>query len=334
VRPRVSFVLPCYNYARYLSDCLKSIFGQEGERDFEVIAVDDGSSDDTQEVLKRFADPRLKVLVHSVNQGHVATINEGLAAARGEFIARIDPDDRYRPYFLAVTLDKFRSFPDVGLVYGDAAVIDESGVERARRSDRIHGGRDFRGNEFLSLLEENFICSPTAIARREAWLKALPVPEGLAFHDWYFTLLMAREHDFYYVNHVLADYRVHALNHHGRIVSDKSEESSIFRLLDQIFAEKEKNQELEAAKGNLKPRIYGAHHLTLATKYFGLGMYRDSRRCYLRSIRLRPSYLFEPALLRRLAATYMGRRGYAQAKELLKPVLGTGAAHDSAAGDP
>src|SRR5204862_51821 len=82
--PLVSFVIPCYNYGRFLSDCLNSIFIQEGNYNFEIIAVDDASTDDTLEVLERFRDPRLRVMRHERNKGHVKTVNEGLAAARGE----------------------------------------------------------------------------------------------------------------------------------------------------------------------------------------------------------------------------------------------------------
>src|SRR4051794_9364967 len=121
--PDVTFIVPCYNYGRYLGDCLSSIFAQEGGATFEIIAIDDASSDDTLAVLSRFADPRLRVARHAINQGHGTTITAGLQLARGRYVARIDPDDRYRNDFLAVTLPKLERFPDVGLVYGDAALI-------------------------------------------------------------------------------------------------------------------------------------------------------------------------------------------------------------------
>src|SRR6266516_262553 len=78
--PLVSFVVPCYNYGQSLADCLRSIFGQEGGYDFEVIVVNDGSTDNTQQILHTFADPRLRVSIHLVNRGHVTTINAGVVA--------------------------------------------------------------------------------------------------------------------------------------------------------------------------------------------------------------------------------------------------------------
>lgn len=319
--PTVSFVVPSYNYGHYLGDCLESILNQEKHSDFEIILIDDGSTDNTQEVLKHFTDPRLRVITHPVNRGHAVTVNEGLSQAKGQFIARIDPDDRYRPYFLCETLEKFSAYPDVGLVYGDAALINERGEITEERSDRLHGGRDFKGNEFLKLLEMNFICSPTVIARREAWLKTLPVPPHLAFHDWYFTLMMAREYDFYYIHRVLADYRVHSLNHHSKVIQEKTEESSVFWLLDQLFAEPEKTVEKERRKRNVQRQVYGAQYLTLADKYFGFGMNADARRCYLKAFLLRPHYLLNLALLRRFAATLIGRKIYEVTKSCFKSAL-------------
>jgi glycosyltransferase involved in cell wall biosynthesis len=313
--------VPCYNYGRYLRDCLDSIFHQQGAYDFEVIAIDDCSTDDTQDVLRSYADPRLRVITHARNMGHVATINEGLRETRGTFVARIDPDDRYRLDFLVATLNKFETFPEVGMVYGDAAVIDDQGRINSERSDTVHDGRDYKGNELVRLLEKNFICAPTVIARREAWLNALPVPSGLAFNDWYFTLMMARHYEFYYVNQVLADYRVHATNHHTKIVRDKSEEPSIRWLLDRIFHETEYNLRLELQKQRSRKRIYGTHYLVLADKYFGSQMDSDAQRCYLQALRHCPHFLFQPGLVRRLVGTFIGRTRYEQSKSIVKSIL-------------
>src|SRR5213593_15129 len=155
--PHISFVIPCFNYGRYLADCLNSIFEQEGDFDFEVIVIDDASTDNTVAVIESFADSRVRIIRHSTNRGHVLTINEGLDRARGAFIARIDPDDRYRSHFLSVAMEIFSRFPDVALVYGDAALMNDRGEITAHRCDRLHGGRDFKGIEFVTLLEENHI---------------------------------------------------------------------------------------------------------------------------------------------------------------------------------
>lgn len=317
MQPLVSFVIPCYNYGRFLPDCLNAIYRQEGGYDFEIVAVDDCSADNTLEVLEQFRDSRMTILRHAKNQGHVITVNEGLAAARGEFVARIDPDDRYRPWFLSTLLPRFAEYPDVAFVYGDAALMDAGGVLGVPSTDRLHGGRDFKGNEMCALLLENHICAPTGIGRREAWLEAMPVPAHLAFNDWYFNLMMARRHDFCYVHRVVADYRVHPANHHVKIVLDKSEEPSIRYLLDYIFSIVETDPAQEARKRAFRGRAYAAQYRCLADKYFGAGLQSDARRCYLEAMRFLPSTAFSPTVLRRIAATFLHPETYTAAKKAL-----------------
>jgi glycosyltransferase involved in cell wall biosynthesis len=314
--PLLSVVIPSFNYARFLGDCLSSIFGQVDAPPFEVVLVDDGSTDETPEVLELYADPRLRVVRHEQNRGHVATINEALPLARGEFIARIDPDDRYRPHFLATVCRILEAHPDVGFVYGRAAIIDDRGVETGSITAAPHEG-DFHGSEFIRLLERNFICAPASAGRREAWAEHLPVPDGLAFHDWYFSLLIARRHPFYFVDDVIADYRVHAANHHTRVSKDGSEERSIFWLLDRVFDGTDDASLFQPTKDSVARRVYGAHYLDLANKYFGFGRNDDARRCYLAAIRLRPAYLSDPGIARRLGATVIGREMYDRTKALL-----------------
>ncbi len=324
--PLVSFVVPCYNYARYLGECLKSIFGQEGGHDFEIVAVDDGSTDGTRQVLHSFADPRLRVITHQRNLGHAATINEGLNYARGLLIARIDPDDRYKPAFLSMAIEKFRAFPEIGLVYGNVALIDAEGKVTLEAADRAHGGKDFKGNEFLRLLEKNFICSASVIARREAWQQVPPVPQRLAFHDWYFTLMMARRFEFYYVDRVIADYRVHEANYHAKIAREKREEASIFWLLSQIYRERETNPDLERAKQRIKKRVWASHYVDIGEKYFGFEMYRDARRCYLTIVCYQPGLLVRSDLLRHVCATLIGQKLYEGIKRVVRSIFrGNGA---------
>jgi glycosyltransferase involved in cell wall biosynthesis len=318
----ISFIVPCYNYARFLPECVESILKLDGDFEWELVLIDDASTDNTQEVIRSFSDPRMRVIAHPVNFGHARTMNEGLRAARGEFIARIDPDDRYRPSFLTAVMGKFEAFPEVGLVYGDVALINERGQITVERCDREHGGRDFKGNELVRLLERNFICAPSVIARREAWLRVAPVPQQLAFNDWYFTVMMARAHEFYYVDEVVAEYRLHGANHHSMIARDKAEEASIVWVLDRVFGSAESNPEIERAKREARGRIYGAQYLEMADKYFGCSHERDARRCYLSALRHRPAFLGHSGLLRRLAATCIGRRWYQRLKSVARNILG------------
>ncbi|HYE96788.1 MAG TPA: glycosyltransferase [Rubricoccaceae bacterium] len=316
--PLVSFVVLSYNFEAFLPECLASILAQRGGYPFEVVVVDDASTDGTAALLGAFDDPRIRVIRHTQNLGHARTVEDGLHAARGRYVARIDGDDRYRPDFLEMVVPILERHPEVGLVYGDAALIDAAGRETAPCTDTAHGGRDFKGNELVALLECNFICAPTVIARREAWRAALPVPSFLAFHDWYFTLSIARTYAFYYVHRVLADYRVHGSNMHARTIRDRTEVPSIFWMLDKVYAESEADPALERAKQAARRQVYGRHCVTYADKYFGVGYDGEARRLYLDALRYRPAYALNAGLLRRLAATFIGRARYERAKALLR----------------
>ena len=147
------------------------------------------------------------------------------------------------------------------------------------------------------------------------------MPDGLAFNDWYFNVMMARRCEFYYLDRVLADYRVHAENHHARVTRDKTEESSIFFILERVFSETEASQTLEDAKRRARRRIYERQYLRLADKYFGMAMNSDARRCYWAAARHHPRCLLNAGVQRRLAATIVGRERYELGKTLVRGAL-------------
>jgi glycosyltransferase involved in cell wall biosynthesis len=320
--PLISFVVPCYNYARYLPDCLDGIFSQQGGFDYEVIAVDDGSKDNTLEVLGRHASPRLRVIAHEKNQGHIVTVNRGLREARGKYVVRVDPDDRHRGCFLTETVPILERHPEVGLVFGDVALINERGEITLPNVGSEFGAGDRKGNELTRILRKNYICAPTVIARREAWMEAWPVPDGLAFNDWYFNVMLARRHEYYYRDKVLADYRVHGANHHHTVVVNKTEEPSVMWVLKKVYSEVEADPALESAKRTAKHLVYASHYQDFARKYFSVGHYADSRRCYLRAASFQPTLLLRAEVLRHLFGTFVGKRIYESCKAGLRWVEG------------
>lgn len=115
----VCVVVPCFNYARFLPEAVGSALGQDGV-EVEVIVVDDASTDDSLAVARSLAesDSRVRVLAHERNAGPVATFNDGLALATGEFLVRLDADDLLTPGSLRRSVDVVRALPTVGLVYG------------------------------------------------------------------------------------------------------------------------------------------------------------------------------------------------------------------------
>lgn len=113
----ISILLPYYNAAFSLEGCLGSIIRQSWPS-FEVVAVNDGSSDDGPVILSRYAesDPRIKGFSFNRNKGIVAALNAGLEQCRGDWIARMDADDRMRPDRLRLQLEYMKSYPDVDIL--------------------------------------------------------------------------------------------------------------------------------------------------------------------------------------------------------------------------
>ncbi|MCR2823919.1 glycosyltransferase family 2 protein [Microbacterium sp. zg.Y909] len=115
----MSVVIPCYNYAAFITDAIDSARTQTAVS-VDIIVVDDYSSDDSAEVVAAIVarDPRVRLIRHDRNQGPVRTFNDGLALARGDFIVRLDADDLLTPGSLGRAAAVAEAFPSVGLVYG------------------------------------------------------------------------------------------------------------------------------------------------------------------------------------------------------------------------
>jgi len=115
----VSVILPTYNRAHLVGRAIQSVLNQT-YRDFELIVVDDGSADETEEVVKGFNDPRIRYIRHEINKGSAAARNTGIRAARGEYLAFQDSDDEWLPKKLDLQMNIFSKTPkDVGIVYTD-----------------------------------------------------------------------------------------------------------------------------------------------------------------------------------------------------------------------
>ena len=125
----LSVIVPVYNRASFLGDALASLFAQT-HRDFELILVDDGSTDDSVAIARAFGDPRLRVVSHERNRGIPAARNTGLAAAQRDYIAWLDSDDIARADRLARQLAFLRANPDIALVGSCAGKIRKDGSKR------------------------------------------------------------------------------------------------------------------------------------------------------------------------------------------------------------
>ena len=116
-KPKISVILPTYNREAMLPNALDSILNQTFP-DFELIVINDGSIDNTQKILEKYAakDKRIKIINHEKNKGIVCGLNEGLEQAKGEYIARMDDDDISYPKRFEIQLAYMQEHPDVAIV--------------------------------------------------------------------------------------------------------------------------------------------------------------------------------------------------------------------------
>ena len=124
--PKVSVVIPAYNVAAFIEDAINSVLGQT-YHDFEVVVVDDGSPDETASIVKRFDDPRIR-LVSQSNRGLSGARNTGIRYAQGEYVAFLDADDLWRPEKLEEHVRHLDNNPEIGVSYSTSQFIDEDGA--------------------------------------------------------------------------------------------------------------------------------------------------------------------------------------------------------------
>lgn len=143
-QPRVSVVIPAYNQADFIGKSIQSVLSQT-YTDFEIIIVNDASSDRTTEVIKQFKNPRLQYIEHEENRGLPATRNSGMRASAGEYIALLDADDFFHPEKLQTHVEFLNSHPDVGVSYNPRFDLNHSAetVRGLWRPPRSVGLRDF-----------------------------------------------------------------------------------------------------------------------------------------------------------------------------------------------
>ena len=128
--PLVSIVTPSYNQGRFLESTIRSVLEQEYPN-IEYILVDGGSTDGSIDIIQRHSD-RFAWWVSEKDKGQTDAINKGFSHAQGDILAWINSDDTYEPYAVSEAVDFLRAHPEVGLVYGDANFIDETGGVIAR----------------------------------------------------------------------------------------------------------------------------------------------------------------------------------------------------------
>jgi glycosyltransferase involved in cell wall biosynthesis len=210
--PLFSVVMPTYNGEKYLPRALESLL-QQNDPSMEVIAVDDGSSDQTVEILKSYEGRlNIKVVLRPHQGNWVVSTNEGLRQAQGRYVGFLHQDDFWLPHRLSRLREVMSAHPALPVYLHAVRFVDEHecslGLWRCPLPDRSPVPPS---TWFPRLLVQNFIAIPAPIFVRALFERMGPLKEELTYTaDWAFWLRLATENSACYLNEPLAAFRIHS----------------------------------------------------------------------------------------------------------------------------
>lgn len=221
---KISIILASYNYAQYIQEAIESVIAQSYP-DWELIIVDDGSSDNSVEIIKFYCekDDRIKLFQHQncANKGLIQTILLGLEHSKGEWVAFLESDDVFNQNNLSQKIKiieegKRERRQEVKLIFNKVNFLWESDVrkkEKAKKFEKIQkklSAMKFPKNMFYDLSSNNLLLTFSAVmVKKDVLLSSdfnSPYDSSL---DWWLWILIALKNDFYYVDEPLTNWRIH-----------------------------------------------------------------------------------------------------------------------------
>ena len=275
--PVVSVIIPAHNSAAFIADAIDAVRAQTF-REYEIIAVDDGSTDRTQDVLRRFPEVRS---ARQPNRGAAAARNAGIGLARGEFVAFLDADDLWLPDKLARQLDFIAAHPEVGLLFADAAEWRGDTVEKPSILSTMAFGADASSQTpiddvFRKLLIENFIPTSTVLVRRSCFAAAGLFDVSLPnVEDREMWLRLAAAVPVACVPQVLARKRSHDANISTRVEHALRSRIRVWQQCRRRFP--------GLAPASLYDRLLAGTYQQLGYMHLARGEGRNARRCAVAS---------------------------------------------------
>jgi len=277
---KVSIIIPTCNRAHLIGRAIRSVLNQT-YKNFELIIINDGSTDNTEEVVRGFKDSRIIYLELKENRGTSAVKNIGIKASKGIYVAFLDDDDQWLSEKLEKQIDKIEKSPEIKIIYCGYRLLNEEGktIKEIRPV--------FKEDIYNNLLRRNFIALPTILVKKEILEKTGLFDEELNFgEDWDIFLRMAKSYKFDFVDQYLVDCFIFG----KRLTTESLKDPSI-----RIFSLKKiikKNIE-EYQK---KPEIYSCALRSLGNSYCQGGNMNEGRNYFKKSIKNSPlnikSYIY------------------------------------------
>ncbi len=279
--PKVSVIIPTYNRSEYISETIDSVVAQT-YKDFEIIVVDDGSTDNTKEVLAKYGS-KIKV-IDQVNSERAIARNNGVQNSSGEYIAFLDSDDLWLEDKLEKQVKILDEMKDVVLVYGQSLRIDEksSDIKAAKRQKE-----GYSGDAFEKLLIRNIITSPTPVLRKKDFEKIDGFQtKYIPYEDWEFWIRMSLLGKFYYISEPLSRYRIHS-QQSVKLTSAKKIEEVTTLLLEDSY-------KLKDISTSLKKKSMALANIRFAYWYVLANDVENAKTRLSRALHLYPPFLLDP----------------------------------------
>jgi len=221
----ISVVLASYNGSKFIKEQLDSILNQTYKA-FEIICVDDCSSDDTYKILEEYKNKYpdiIKVYKNDKNIGSKATFSKAIEYANGEYIALSDQDDWWYPEKLEILYNNIKNNTNIAFVYSNAHLVDEN-LNIIKENIIKQNNTLINGKNFLNIIIDNSVMGCTMLLNSNFAKKCLPLPFVGLHHDWYFALMACNYNlEVKFIDIPLIKYRLHSSN----LVNSKKAKGSI-----------------------------------------------------------------------------------------------------------
>ncbi|MBW4665550.1 MAG: glycosyltransferase [Chroococcus sp. CMT-3BRIN-NPC107] len=305
--PTVTVVIPTYNAIAYLPKTLESLFSQTFT-DFEVIVVDDGSSDTTSEWICNLKDERLATVLQT-NQGVSVARNKGIAVSSGKYVAFLDSDDLWEPTKLEKQVQCLEKNPDVGFVNTWIKTIDEQdnilGIVKAPEAE---------GNVWMQIMEENVVlCGSVPMIRRSCFEDVGVFDTNLlSAEDWDLWIRLSAKYSLALIREPLVSYRQNLQSK-----SNNLEKHLFYRLktIDKTF------QSVPPELQYIKNRAYGHAYLAMGWKFLLQKNYKSASDFRQQSLQyfpeLRNTYSYKRLGLLIWAKQWLGDKTYTWLRSLV-----------------
>ncbi len=305
--PRVSILLTCYNHLRHLKvaiDCIRS----QTYADYEIVALDDGSTDGTREWLTQLQkdEPSLPLTLYfnEKNLGTYGTLNRGIEVSTGELIAEFNDDDVWAPTKLEKQVAMLDANSQIGLVHTAGYFIDDDGNELKQNPLGFPWPKTSTGDVLLELIEHNKIIASSVLVRRACFETVGNFNTSyFGSGDWEMWYRIAERYHVGHLDEPLTLYRVHAgsASHYTDRVSDDD------RRIREWMVPRIQAYEGRGWSAATRRRILAHGWACIATNRVWLGDANGGRQAYVESLKVMP-WRFKSAL--RYLATFLPRRTF------------------------